>query len=275
MGGAGQRAGRHGTLRDRPGSFPGLGHGLPLGHHPHQRRWQLHHLVLRHAHLPAGPLPASKSLRIFVMVGICGGFTTSPRSACRRWSWRARTIGGSLCQYRPVAHPVPGSGRFRVLAARRIGLPSEKTHESAYRRRRCPGILDSRGNPTIRVMTEPGRRHRRPGLRAVRRLHRRERSARTARRRQGALRRQRRAARRSPMSSTRSRRAASGSTRPRQAEIDRIHDRPRRHAGQVEARRQRHPRRVHGGGACGGRGSRTAAVCLSGRPWRHAGCRCR
>ena len=61
----------------------------------------------------------------------------------------------------------------------------------------------------------------------------------------------------------------------RQAEIDAADDRARRHAEQGQARGQRDPRRVDGGGPGGGAVGEAAALRLSRRRRRRRGCRCR
>ena len=128
-------------------------------------------------------------------------------------------------------------------------------------------ILDSRGNPTVEV--EVALDDGTIGRAAVpeRRVHRPVRGGRAARRRR-ALRRQGRAEGRHRPCSTRSPPELLGY----EATEQRLHrpgaDRPGRHAGQVPARRQRHPRRLAGRGQGRRRVRRAAAVPLPRRPER-------
>ena len=93
-------------------------------------------------------------------------------------------------------------GSRRRIAAGSVQLIGE----TAVKITRVHGreILDSRGNPTVEVDVTLDGGALRPRRRAVRRVHRRARGARTARRRQGALSAARACARRSPTSTARS-----------------------------------------------------------------------
>ena len=126
-------------------------------------------------------------------------------------------------------------------------------------------ILDSRGNPTVEV--EVVLETARSGRAAVPsgRLDRRPRGGRAARRRQGALRRQGRPDGRRPTSSRSSAPALLGEDASRPGAHRRPAARPRRHAEQGQARRQRAARRLARVRARGGRDVRPAAVPLPRR----------
>ena len=119
------------------------------------------------------------------------------------------------------------------------------------------------GNPRFARQSDSAgaaRSRRRDGrqlVRSLRRLDRRVRGGRAARRRQEALRRQGRA----QGGGQRRRQDRAGGDRPRRGPSGRNRrgdDRARRHPQQGGARRQRHARRVDGGGA-GGRGTRPSS----------------
>ena len=91
------------------------------------------------------------------------------------------------------------------------------------------------------------------------------------------------AAVRRPRRHARGRQRAAGSSRPALVGLDarrpgggrRAADRARRHAGQAAPRRQRHDRRLDGGGACRRGRGRSAALAPSRRDEARARCRCR
>ena len=117
---------------------------------------------------------------------------------------------------------------------------------ATIRTARAREILDSRGNPTVEVEVDPGRRHARPGRRPQRGQHRGPRGRRAARRRQEALPRQGRPQGRRERQRRRSPRPLVGHDAVDQVGIDHAMLAARRHAQQGQARRQRHPRRVAG-----------------------------
>ncbi len=126
-------------------------------------------------------------------------------------------------------------------------------------------ILDSRGNPTVRVHVGARRRHgRRPPrcLRARRPARTRRSSCATATRPATAARACCKAVANVVETIAP---AVIGRDPARQAEIDARDARARRHAEQGEARRQRHSRRVDGGRPRGGAVGEAAALRLSRR----------
>ena len=132
---------------------------------------------------------------------------------------------------------------------------------------RARAILDSRGNPTVEVDVQPRRRCLRAGGGAERRLHRRARGARAARRRSRSVRRQGRLGRgrqrHGPIAEAIARHGRVRTARRRPGA-----DRPRRHAEQGRARRERDPRRLARRRPRRGRQRRPTAVPLPGRSER-------
>ena len=211
---------------------------------------------------------------------------TSPASRSGRPTSRSRAPGGSAGERHSTHERGPERSEHDapLTPIRHLLLPGPAARQAAPRRSFSPmsviadvrarEILDSRGNPTVEVEVDAGRRRHGPRGGALGRLHRRARGGRTARRRQDALRRQGRA----EGGRGGQRRDLWTAGRPRRrgpAPIDRAADRARRHAEQVAARRQRHPRRVAGRRQGRGDASATCRSIATSAAARPTCCRCR
>ena len=193
-----------------------------------------------------------------------GRGTSTGASASTTWAQAPSSRDGRTT-------PQPAARNPRTPSRRRLPSSPDVLDRSRPRARdpRFPRQSDRRGRGAAR-------RRRDSGARACpqRRLHRRARGARAARRRAEPLRRQGRAAARRE----RQRRDRGGARRDRRARPARRRSRAaraRRHAEQVEARRERDPRRLDRGREGGRGGAGPAALPLPRRPERRTCCPCR
>ncbi len=216
---------------------------------------------------PVGPIGAE----LFALVARARAAGVDPELELRRAArvFRERFTGWErACCWRLSRHGVPNDDRFaRSVRLRRRSNDAVREFSFVVHRSH-PRQADSglAGQPDRRGRGRARRRHAQQGCGAERRVDGGVRGRRAQGRRPGVRRQGRRAC-----GQRRHRRDPARAARPgrRRAAADRLRDdRPGRHAGQVQAGRQRDTRGQPGGGAGRGRVGPAAAVPLPRRPER-------